>query len=223
MTWDARRKGSSMSTAKPEDRKVGAGGTPERIIQAALATLQREGYAKTTARAIAGTGGFNSALIFYYFGSLNRLLLAALDQADAVRLARHQVAFDQAHTADDFVRAALRIYREDLESGHIKIFGEMVGASIANPELRRELAARAEPWVELIERTLHRVLAGTPLDGLPARDLAYAAVTWYLGVNLFSYLDADRSRIQALFDLAARLPELVGPIAQLHMGPDQAQ
>ena len=210
-------------TARQADRRADNGGTRERIIKAALATLQREGHARTTARAIARTGAFNSALIFYYFGSLNGLLLAALDHADAERLARHEIAFGQAHTIDDLAQVALRVYREDLDGGHIKVFGEMVGASVAQPELRQELVARAEPWVELIERTLRRVLAGSPLDGLPARDLAYAAVTFYLGVNLFSYLDADRTRIQALFDLAAHLPKLVGPIAHQQMGTDQGR
>ena len=40
---------------------------------------------------------------------------------------------------------------------------------------------------------------------MPLRDLAYAAITFYLGINLFTHLDADRTRTEALFGLAARI------------------
>jgi hypothetical protein len=79
-------------------------------------------------------------------------------------------------------------------------------------ELREEIVVRAEPWIEFIEQTLDRVIGGSPLAKLmPPRDLAYAAVTFYLGVNMFTHLDADRTRTEALFGLAAR----VAPRAKL--------
>lgn len=47
---------------------------------------------------------------------------------------------------------------------------------------------------------------GSPLARLlPAREVAYAAITFYLGVNLFSVLDEDQSRTEGVFDLAGAL------------------
>ena len=57
--------------------------TAQTIIESALATLRDEGFAGATSRAIARRGAFNQALIFYHFGSLENLLVAALEQTSA--------------------------------------------------------------------------------------------------------------------------------------------
>ncbi|MEA2933018.1 MAG: hypothetical protein QOI56_1803, partial [Actinomycetota bacterium] len=41
-------------------------GTKGRIVEAALQTLKEKGFTATSARAIAATGGFNQALVFYH-------------------------------------------------------------------------------------------------------------------------------------------------------------
>ena len=186
--------------------------TKERLLEAAAHTLRTEGYAGTSARTIAKAAGCNSALVFYHFGGVDPLLLAALDRSSQQRMAAHREAAARAKTLEELVEAATTIYRTDLEGGHITLFTELVGASIARPELREEIVARAEPWIDFVEQTLERVIGGSPLASLmPPRDLAYAAITFYLGVNLFTHLDADRTRTAALFGLAAR----VAPRARL--------
>ncbi|GAA2729993.1 TetR/AcrR family transcriptional regulator [Actinocorallia aurantiaca] len=186
--------------------------TKERLLEAAAHTLRTEGYAGTSARTIAKAAGCNSALVFYHFGGVDPLLLAALDRSSEARMAAHRKAAEEARTLEELVEAATAIYRTDLEGGHITLFTELVGASIARPELRKEIVDRAEPWIEFVEQTLERVIGGSPLAKLmPPRDLAYAAITFYLGVNLFTHLDADRTRTEALFGLAAR----VAPRARL--------
>ena len=62
---------------RTEERSEGrSSATRSRIIEAALQTVREEGFAETTARAIARHGGFNQALIFYHFGSVDALLVA---------------------------------------------------------------------------------------------------------------------------------------------------
>src|ERR1019366_7188605 len=56
-----------------------------RIVDAALSTLTSTGYANTSVRAIATTGGFSPALVFYHFGSVDALLLAVLDRVSGDR------------------------------------------------------------------------------------------------------------------------------------------
>lgn len=186
--------------------------TRERLLEAAAHTLRTEGYAGTSTRTIAKAAGCNSALVFYHFGGVDPLLLAALDRSSEERMAAHREAAAKAETLEELVEAATAIYRTDLEGGHITLFTELVGASIARPELREEIVKRADPWIDFVEETLERVIGGSPLAALmPPRDLAYAAITFYLGVNLFTHLDADRTRTEALFGLAAR----VAPRARL--------
>ncbi|MFC4113199.1 TetR/AcrR family transcriptional regulator [Nonomuraea zeae] len=186
--------------------------TRDRLIEAAAETVRSHGYAGTSARAIATAAGVNSALVFYHFGGVDPLLLAALDRSSEQRMATYRQAVDGCRTLEELVKTANEIYHADLEGGHITFFAEVVGASIARPELRKEITARAEPWIDFVEEALDRVIGGSPLARLlPPRDLAYAAITFYLGVNLFTHLDADRTRTQALFGLAER----VAPRARL--------
>ena len=58
-------------------------------------TFRRDGFTEATARAIAATGGFNQALIFYRFGSLEALLDEAWVQASERQVARYREAAQQ--------------------------------------------------------------------------------------------------------------------------------
>ena len=86
---------------------VGRGSaTRRRIIEAALRTVREEGFADTTARAIARRGGFDQALIFYHFGSVDRLLLEAFDEASARQIAKYREAAAEVSSLSDLVRIA---------------------------------------------------------------------------------------------------------------------
>ncbi|MEU0490587.1 TetR family transcriptional regulator [Nocardiopsis sp. NPDC006139] len=180
--------------------------TREKLIAAAAETLREEGYAGASARAIATRAEANSALVFYHFGGVDQLLLAALDRSSAERMAMYRELTAPARTLEELVEAAVRIYRTDLERGYITEFSELVAAAVTKPELRDEIRDRAEPWIAFIEQEWERVLGGSPLARLlPAREVAYGAITFYLGVNLFSVLDEDHSRTEGVFELAGRL------------------
>lgn len=186
--------------------------TRARLVEAAIETLKAEGYAGTSARAIARAAGLNQALIFYYFGNLTGLLLAALDETSARRLARYREALEGVEGPGELLRVAREIFREDLQSGHITVLAEMISASSSVPELKMEMVARIEPWIRLVEGAVDRVLNGSPLQGLlSARDVAFAIVAFYLGVELLTHLEGDHARAQALFDVAARILPLVEP------------
>jgi AcrR family transcriptional regulator len=180
--------------------------TRRRLIDAADRVLRERGYAGVSARTIAGAAEVNPALVFYHFGGVDQLLLAALDRSSDQRMERHRATAADARTVEDLVEAGVRIYRDDLEQGHLALFSEIVAAAVTKPALRTEVAARAEPWLTFVEETWDRVAGGTPLGRLlPAREVANAALTFYLGVNLFSVLDPDQSRTEDVFDLARRL------------------
>ena len=101
---------------------------------------------------------------------------------------------------------AATVYAEDCDRGHMTVVSQMVAGSVARPELARELVARMEPWIELCEDALRKALSRTPAANVvPLRDLAYAVVTFYLGLNLLTHLDQDRERTEAV---VARLKSL---------------
>ncbi|MEU1375861.1 TetR/AcrR family transcriptional regulator [Streptomyces triculaminicus] len=180
--------------------------TKERLITAAGTVLRTQGYGKASARTIGKEAGVNSALIFYHFGGVDALLFAALDRSSAERLEQHAATVAGARTLEELAAAATRVYRDDLEGGHITLLSELVAAAVAKPELREEIRVRVDPWLAFMEETLDRVIGGSPLARLmPPRDLANAAVTFYLGVNLFTVLDSDLSRTESVFAMVRRL------------------
>lgn len=202
----------ARAAARPPDRRA-------QMIEAAIESLKDVGYAGTSIREIARRGGFNSALISYYFGGLHQLLLAALDHSSEIRMRRYSEAVEKAKDLEQLLAVARQIYREDVEGGHITIFTEMVAASLAHRELGPELAARAEPWMDFVEGAIRKGLGDNPLLQLiPPREIAYSVLCFYLGVNVMTQLEPESKRVDGLFDLANQFAPLVGPLLGLSMG-----
>ena len=184
--------------------------TRARIVDAAIETLRREGYAGTSARAIAATGGFNQALIFYHFGSVRELLIAALDRTSAERMAAYRAAVEGAGDLVALTGVAGRIYREDLASGHVKVMVELIAGASSDPALAPEIVERMQPWIRFARQEVERIGAGSPLAALvPPDDAAYAIVAIFLGLELLSHLEGDTARTERLFELADGLAAMV--------------
>lgn len=187
--------------------------TREQILQAAFDTIKDKGFAAATSRAVAQQGGFNQALVFYYFGTMDALLLAALDWTNERRLAAYRTALADAQTVEELFATAARLFEEDRESGHVTVVSQMIAGSIGRPELTPETLMRMEPWLALCEETLERILGSSPLaQTLPTRDLAYAVVTFYLGANLLTHLEGDRARADELLGRLRELEPLVSSL-----------
>ena len=202
------------SRADSEERK-------DQIVRAAMESLREAGYAGTTIREIARRGGFNSALISYYFGSLHGLLLAALDRSSEIRMQRYRSAVAEAKGLEDLLDVARTIYREDVEGGHITIFTEMVGASLAHPELAPALISRSEPWLRFVEDVIRQAATDDPaLQLLPVSEVAHAILCFYLGVNLMTHLEEDDTRTESLFAAVKGLLPIMKPFLDLSPGKE---
>jgi AcrR family transcriptional regulator len=184
--------------------------TRTRIVEAALESLRSRGYARTSARSIAALAEVNPGLIFYYFESLEDLLLAAAEAASAERLARHRSAVDAATTIGDLIEVLVSIYREDQENGFTRVLAELVAASVGNEALGEQVGAIMEPWVDAATEALERVLGDSPLAQLgPPRQAALAAVTFYLGANVMMTLGKGQEEIAELMTTGRQLAGLL--------------
>ena len=132
--------------------------TRDRILDAAFETVRREGYANTSARAIARRGGFNQALIFYHFGDLRQVLLAAVDRVGEERRKRYQEVLGSPADPLQFAARARLLYDEDVDSGHSTVVAELFAASSGNPVLRENMLARMKAWLGFTEELI-KVLA----------------------------------------------------------------
>ncbi len=190
----------------------GLSGTKLQIAEAALETLKSMGFAGASARAIAHQGDFNQALIFYHYGSVEALLLAALDASSAERLARYRSAIDEPCSLAELVERVSGLFEEDVAGGHVTEVTELLGGSLGNPALAAEVVQRMDPWLELTEQTFERLLGSSPLGQLaPLRDVSYAFVALYLGLNLLSRLDPAQERTERLFALLRHVAPLLVP------------
>jgi AcrR family transcriptional regulator len=196
--------------SRPRAASATGAGTRQALIDAAIETLKSEGYIGTSARAIAKRAGCTQALVFYHFGSVVELLLAALDEVSARRLERYTAAAARINSPSELVAVASEVFQEDMDNGYVTVLVEMIAGASATPGLGAEVASRIAPWREFARRTIESGLSDSPLGSLlPLGELSHAVVAVYLGLEMLSHLDGDRSPATALFDHAGRLALLL--------------
>jgi AcrR family transcriptional regulator len=183
--------------------------TRTRIVEAALETLREEGFAGTTARAIAARGGFNQALIFYHFGSVAALLLEAFRATSEEQVAKYNAAAVEVGSLSDLVEIARRLHEEDIESGAVTVVTQLMAAAASDPEAGRAMLDRFEGWIGLVENALRGALASHPFGALvPVRESAYAICAMFLGIELMSRPDPERSEADQVFAMMSAMAQL---------------
>jgi AcrR family transcriptional regulator len=184
--------------------------TRERIVQAAIDTLDAEGIVGTSARAIARRGSFNQALIFYHFGSVDGLLIEAAKAEGHSRATRYEGMLRQITTISELIVVAREIHRHEQESGSVNVLAQLLAGANTSADLRDGLHLGMVPWLSMVQEAIVRVLresaVGTLLD--PA-DATYAVASLFIGMELMALLDPNRDRPDALFDGVARLAPLI--------------
>src|SRR5215472_14918406 len=132
------------------------------LVAAAIDALREVGFAGASAREVASRAGCSQALVFYHFGSVNDLLLAALDEVSARRMAAYRGVLAEATSATDLAAAARRIFTADLDAGYVRVLVEMITAAHAVPGLGDQVAERLAPWRELTEEAVTSALGRSP-------------------------------------------------------------
>ena len=200
------------------DRSAAAAETRAALIDGAIATLREAGFAGASARQIAQRADCNQALIFYHFGSVRDLLVAALVDISGRRMTAYRGLLDHTGTLTELVDTARSIFEEDLDAGHVTVLVEMTNGAQSVPGLGEQVSACLAPWREVAQGAVRDVLAASPFASLiPAREVAHGVVAGILGLELLANLDGDRASALALFDRAralAGLLDLTGGLMQ---------
>lgn len=191
----------------------GTADTRRRVVDAAIEAIRTKGADGATARAIAEIGGFNQALIYYYFGNLKDVLIAALEATSDRRLARYLPEIDRIGTLEELAEVGTELFEEDVKAGTITVISELVSACLPHPDLKPQVVKSMEPWVDLAERLIKRVVQGSVLENvLPTRDIAWALLALYMGIEQLYNLDGDASRAERLFGMFASIAPLADPL-----------
>ncbi len=139
-----------------------------RILKAAIAEFAARGYAGASMDAIAGRTATTRALINYYFGSKERLYVAALEQVYAqIRHAESQLALDHLAPADGIRRIVEFTF--DYYIAHEGFVQLVVAENQAQGRHLRKSAAMRTLNRPIIDR-LAAVIARGQADGSFRRD-----------------------------------------------------
>lgn len=180
--------------------------TRSRIIAAAVGTLNDEGITGASARTIARRGAFNQALIFYHFGSVEGLLLAAALSEGEKRSAHYADRFGRVDSLAELVSVAREVHSKEMAEGGPTVLTQLLAGSVSSPTLAKGILEAMKPWMTLVEQAVTRVIGGGPLaDMVPMADVAFAIASLFLGMELLANLDPEAERSDALFDSIARV------------------
>ena len=192
------------------------GDTRAALIEGAIDVLRESGFAGASARRIADRAECNQALVFYHFGSVNDLLVAALEEVSARRMEAYRELLDHTGTLAELISAARTVFEADLDAGHVTVLTEMISGAQSVPGLGERVAACLAPWREFAATAVRDVLAASPAARLlPADEAAHAVVAGILGLEMLASLDGDRAAALALFDRARVVGELLDRLRPL--------
>jgi AcrR family transcriptional regulator len=199
--------GARRAAGSSTDRSAG---TRAALVTAAVEALRDVGFAGASAREIAQRAGSTQSQVFYHFGSVATLLLAALDDVSERRMAAYQPLLESAANVADLLRTARVVLADDVSSGDLKVLVEMIAGAQTIPGLGEQVAERLTPWYAFAEAAVGKATRGLPFRSmLPVRDIAHAVVAGVLGLELLASLGGENARTVAMFDRGASIASLL--------------
>lgn len=148
--------------------------TAKRLLEAAHRLLVRSGYNSLTVEAITQEAGENKALVRYYFGSKNGLLVALTDSLIMETLSRARQRLAQTSDTHDRVSvitdAAETILRDEAS---YRLLFDLLPRLLENPRMARQLAHLYRGYRDINARALWGEDLGEP----PALVRRLAAMT----------------------------------------------
>jgi AcrR family transcriptional regulator len=194
------------------------------LVVAAIEALRESGFARASAREIAGRAGCSQALVFYHFGSVNDLLLAALDEVSSRRMAAYRGLLENATSVAALAESARAIFAQDLDAGYVRVLTEMIAGAQGVPGLGDQVAQRLRPWRDLAEESVRRAIGRSAAARvLPPAEAGHALVAIFLGLEMLASLDDDRAPALAVFDRLrslARMLDMLGALRLPAVGKD---
>ena len=179
--------------------------TKTRILDAAFRCLATIGYGALSVREIAKDAGVNHALISYYFGSKDRLVIAVLDEANRHLLQRQRQMYSQPGGLAAKWRLSRRFYDDDIASGFVRVQAELYAASLANANLREQFLPRIQAWKQVVLEAVREALQ-THQPHLPpsfsADAIASLISEFWLGMEFARLIggEVERARHEQALD-----------------------
>lgn len=197
-----------MAKSGPRKQAVSTDELRTRLIDGAVRVLARDGFARTSARAVAQEAGTVNGSIFYYFGSMDGLLSATAHALADRGIARISAGLGGEHAHLEWRSRLSTVLRAEAngEDGHA-VMELFVGAR-TSPALAAEVRQAIDRAVDYATAQLNLVLGASPITQLiPVPLIAELAAATILGIEVFQQngREIDLDRVAAVLDQAVRL------------------
>jgi len=175
----------------------------EAIVSAARRCLIRLGQARLSTRAVAAEAGVNQSLIYYYFGTKDRLILAVLADMNQELLKRQAEMYRGHEGIADKWAEACRFFEADLRSGWVRLLMEMSALGLSNPAVAAEVRKINAPWRALLEGVARDALEHFGFTTLTAEEVGTYVGCFWRGMELDIMLGVPESEGHHRGSLAA--------------------
>jgi TetR/AcrR family transcriptional regulator, transcriptional repressor of bet genes len=186
----------------------------EQILRAAFEVSARDGVGGVTVRAVASEAGLSHALVLFYFGRKDRLVIDLLDWLIATtsvlhvpeEVARLPRALDRLHTL--LQQEMARLPREPR---HTRLFYEFWALGARDAEIRARVSAELERYRAAFRTIMEEFIRAEPetFAGVTADGLAAVAVSWIQGCAIQAMNDPEH------FDMEEYLAAVRRTVGQL--------
>lgn len=182
--------GSDQRSGKRTGRRPGGADTRAEILAAARAEFAERGFEQTTMRGIARAAGVDPALVHHYFGSKERVFLAAMEfPIDPTAVVEHVVAGDPSGIGERLARFVLGLW--DVPEVRERLLA-LLRSTASSPDMAalfREFALtmlvrRVAPAVSAPDAELRVELAFSQIVGL-------AMARYVIGVEPIASADTE--------------------------------
>ena len=172
----------------------------EAFLDAAERLLVREGAAGISTRRLAQEAGQNHGLVHYYFGSVDELLIQALERFTDRVLERQRAMYETDAPFAEKWRTAVGFIEEDLAAGYPKVWAELESLALHKPEMRERLRAVNDRWRTLLRDALAEAIEEYRLDSGRFSAEAWAALVMQFNKGLLNerLLGFDRGHAELL-------------------------
>jgi AcrR family transcriptional regulator len=158
----------------------------EAFLDAAERLLVEVGHAGITTRRLAGEAGRNQGLLHYYFGSLDEVLIQALERFTERLIERQRVMYQAELPFIEKWTTAMEYLESDLAAGYPKIWLELQALGWNRPEIRERVARVNAEWRGVLTEAFVKAASeyGLEPDAYPVDALVSLVMTFNQGIEL---------------------------------------
>ena len=210
---------TTLTTVPEPARSPKAEQTRRTIVDAAMRLFNREGYGRTTMRAIAAEAGVSLGNAYYYFGSKEHLIQAFYDQLQAEHAAAAERILERDGRFDQRLHGVLHAWL-DVAEPHHEFAGEFFRNAADPRSPLSPFSPESAPAREASIALFARLVEESDAKPLAALRPELPQLLWLLqmGVVLFWVYD-DSPHQQRSHALVARVVPIVDRMVRLSRLP----